>query len=75
MKWEQKNIWQLIVYLAIVHGWSLSTYDDAGLNFITDNTDYVIVHVSVFYVRAFLTIRNSRNSTSSSFHILHSKQK
>lgn len=53
----------------IVTAWNLATYDDAGLNFVTNNNDYEIVHVSVFYVRAFLTIRNSRNSSKREYTI------
>lgn len=43
--------------------WNLQTYDDIGSNSFTNN-EYTIEHVSVFYVRAFLTIRSLGNSTN-----------
>lgn len=50
---------------AIIFGWNLDTYDDTGINFLTNNTDYVVVHVSVFYIRAFLTLKSiHKNSTN-----------
>lgn len=54
-------IWYLI---GCSSAWNLVTYDDAGLNFITNNNDYEIIHVSLFYVRSFLTIRNRGNATN-----------
>lgn len=57
-------VWYLIAWNQFaVNCWNLATYDDTGLHFITKNDDYQIVHVSLFYVRAFLTIRNCGNST------------
>ncbi|XP_031641194.1 uncharacterized protein LOC116352610 [Contarinia nasturtii] len=44
--------------------WNLATFDDSGLQFATNNNDYEIVHVSLFYVRSFLTIRNLSNSSN-----------
>lgn len=57
----------LLIYwcsVAFISAWNLNTYDDIGLNAITENKDYEIVHVSVFYVRSFLTIRSNRNSSN-----------
>lgn len=71
-------LWHSLVYCILMHlvfGWDLQTYDDVGVNSITNNNDYSIVHVSIFYVRAFVTIRNQRNSTnreySSTFEQIH----
>lgn len=57
----------IVIYwysIAFISAWNLNTYDDIGLNVVTDNKDYEIVHVSVFYVRSFLTIRSNRNSSN-----------
>lgn len=58
---------RLIWYFACIccaSAWNLATVDDSGLNFVTNNNDYVVLHVSVFYVRSFLAIQNRWNSTS-----------
>lgn len=52
-------------FVTSLSAWNLATYDDTGLNFSTENSDYELIHVSVFYVRSFLTIRNRRNTTNS----------
>lgn len=53
-----------IYWCAFASAWNLNTYDEIGLNSITENKDYDIVHASVFYVRSFLTIRNNRNNSN-----------
>lgn len=46
-----------------ISAWNLATVDDSGLNFVTNNNDYEVLHVSVFYVRSFLVIQKRWNST------------
>lgn len=48
-----------------VNGWDLTGIDESGLNFIRNNNEFNVIHVSVFYLRAFLTIRNRWNITNS----------
>lgn len=40
-----------------VFGWNLDVYDEDTKRFVTNNENYTIIHVSVFYVRAFLTLK------------------
>lgn len=59
-----RSIW--LCYISIEYGinaWNLAAAGDSGLSFVTNNNDYVITHVSVFYVRSFLTIQSRWNST------------
>lgn len=46
-----------------ISAWNLATVDDSGLNFVTNNNEYVVLHVSVFYVRSFMVIQGRWNST------------
>lgn len=55
----------LLNFGSFAFGWDLKSVDDSGLNVVTNNNDYSIVHVSVFYVRAFISIRHRWNSTKS----------
>lgn len=55
-----------VCLISVAFAWNLATIDDTGLNFVTNNNDYVVLHVSVFYVRSFLTIQNRWNSTAKS---------
>lgn len=57
-------IWGFLCIICGTFAWNLATVDDSGLNFVTNNNDYVVLHVSVFYVRSFLVIQNRWNSTS-----------
>lgn len=63
MRFSSVIQWCFVISLA--DAWNLGTYDDSGLNFITENNQYEIIHVSVFYVRSFLTIRSRQNTTNS----------
>lgn len=59
-----RSIWCLVSMLGASGAWNLATVDDTGLNFVTNNNDYVVLHVSVFYVRSFLAIQSRWNTTT-----------
>lgn len=61
-----RSIWCLVGMIGASGAWNLATVDDTGLNFVTNNNDYVVLHVSVFYVRSFLAIQNRWNATTKS---------
>lgn len=61
------SYWCWFAIPVTITGWNLATVDDSGLNFVTNNNDFAVVHVSVFYVRSFLSIRNRWNTTNSKF--------
>lgn len=61
MRWYLLIHWFLVPFLS---AWNLATYDDTGLKISTEHSDYELVHVSVFYVRSFLTIRNRHNTSN-----------
>lgn len=58
-----RTILCFLCIVCVTFAWNLATVDDSGLNFVTNNNDYVVLHVSVFYVRSFLVIQNRRNSS------------
>lgn len=51
----------LVVYWYLTRtralAWNLNVYHEDTMNSVINNENYTIVHVSVFYVRAFLTIK------------------
>lgn len=54
-----------LINVLYIYAWDLTNIDDSGLNFITKNNEFNVIHVSVFYLRAFLTIQNRWNFTKS----------
>lgn len=61
------KMWRLLVvywYLSRIKilAWELDVHNENTLNAVTNNDNYTIVHVSIFYVRAFLTIKYHSSS-------------
>lgn len=58
--WHQIFIYSF--FFAVALSWNLQTFDDSGQSSVTMNTAYSVVHVSIYFVRAFLTIRRQNSS-------------